>query len=246
MRPAGRSCSSGYQYSTNAPHAGFSVSNGPIKIITNILPCNPTQAISSSRDLVVGHTVHRPFRCTIVRGLSSVKVKIFAATGIAATMLAASGVALAATTAARHTTAKACVNSTGSLRLTQSNGRCPRGTKSFTALAKGGPGTALGYAHIKPGGLFDASRSYNVAASNVKIPRDGFYCFSGLKFTPHNVQVTLDYNGVLNGQIPGYSVQLPTDHTTCPGGGQVMVFTGLVNPGVITAGKKLGFFVVFH
>src|SRR5215472_17713151 len=175
------------------------------------------------------------------------KVNIFAATGIAAVVLMASGVALAAaTTAGPRGTAKACVTSGGSLRLTQSNGKCPHGTKSFTALAKGGPGTALGYAHIKPGGLFDASRSYNVAASNVKIPRDGFYCFSGLKFTPHNVQVTLDYNGILNGQIPGYSVQLPTDHTTCPGGGQVMVFTGLVNPGVITAGKKLGFFVVFH
>ena|SRR5215472_3328171 len=175
------------------------------------------------------------------------KVNIFAATGIAAVVLMASGVALAAaTTAGPRGTAKACVTSGGSLRLTQSNGKCPHGTKSFTVLAKGGPGTALGYAHIKAGGLFDASRSYNVAASNVNSSSAGFYCFHGLKFTPHNVQVTLDYNGIFNGQIPEYAVQLPPDHVTCPAGGQVMVFTGLVNPGTFTSGKKLGFYVVFH
>lgn len=135
---------------------------------------------------------------------------------------------IASPAAAPRTTAKACVASNGTLRLTRGT-RCPSGLRSFTALAKGGPGTALGYVHIKAGGFFDASRSYNVKASNINSASAGFYCFKGLKFTPHSVEVTMDYNGLLNGQIAANEVQLPPDHTTCPAGAQAMIFTGLTN-----------------
>jgi hypothetical protein len=113
-------------------------------------------------------------------------------------------------------------------------------------VAKNGPGTALGYAHIKSGGAFDAGRSCNVKASNINQTIAGFWCFKGLPFTPHSADVTLDYNGVLNGQQPEYSVQLPPGTGNCPAGSQVMVFTGLITSPTFTSGKKLGFFVVFH
>jgi len=176
-------------------------------------------------------------------------MKILAAAGAAVVVLGgASGVAMATvmTSAATHTTAKACVASNGALRLTKSNGKCPVGLKPFSALAKGGPGTALGYVHVKAGGFFDAARSYNVKASNINSSVAGFYCIKGLPFTPHSVQVTMDYNGLFNGQLPAWEVQLPPDHVTCPSGAQVMIFTGLINPTVFTNGKKLGFFAVFY
>lgn len=180
------------------------------------------------------------------------KMKVLAAAGAAAVVLSASGVAMATALApaASHPTAKACVNSKGSLRLTQSNGKCPRGTSNFTALAKGAPGTVLGYAHIRAGGGIDAARSFNVRASNINEANAGFYCFKGLPFKPHGAEVTPDYNGLLNGQIPTATVQDPSDNTppsnTCPAGSQIMIFTGLVSPGSNTPGKKLGFFVVFY
>jgi hypothetical protein len=133
----------------------------------------------------------------MARGLTTVKLKILAAAGSAALVVAAaSGVAMATalTSAAAHTTAKACVAPNGSVRLTQSNGHCPRGTSSFTPLAKNGPGTALGHAHILAGGALDASRSYNVKASNINESDAGFYCFKGLSFKPHSAEVTLDCN----------------------------------------------------
>ena len=152
--------------------------------------------------------------------------------------------------AAAHPTAKACVASNGALRLAKSNGKCPTGMSNFSALAKNGPGTALGYAHIQPGGGFDASHSYNVRASNINESNAGFYCFHGLSFKPHSAEVTLDYNGLFNGDVPTGTVQLPSNDVgvgrTCPAGSQVLVFTGLVSPGSNTPGKKLGFFVVFH
>jgi hypothetical protein len=68
----------------------------------------------------------------------------------------------------------------------------------------------LGYAHILPNSnAFDSARSFNVAASNVVTTGNGFYCFKGLKFTPHNAELTLDYRGILNGQIPQASLKLP-------------------------------------
>jgi hypothetical protein len=160
------------------------------------------------------------------------KMRIFVAAGIGAVVLAASGVAMAtARTSSPHTTAKACVTSKGDLKLVQNN-RCPRRSSSFTALAEGGPGTALGYAHIESGDHFDPSRSYNVKASNVVTLGNGFVCFTGLKFTPQNAAVTLDYNGILNGQIPQATLMLPPTPSECGlTSAQAEVFTGLVTPG---------------
>jgi hypothetical protein len=181
------------------------------------------------------------------------KMKVLAAVGSAVVVLgAASGVAMATVMApaAVHTTAKACVAPNGALRLAKSNGKCPSGTSNFSALAKNGPGTALGYAHIKAGGAIDSGHSYNVKASNINESHPGFYCFHGLSFKPHSAAVSLDYNGIFNGQLPQATVQLPSNNTTpsgtCPAGSQVMVFTGLVSPGSSTPGSKLGFFVVFY
>ncbi len=104
----------------------------------------------------------------------------------------------------------------------------------------------LGYAHINPDGSFDAAHSWNVKASNVVEPSTGFFCFNGLKFKPKNVQVTGDYYGPGNGNIPIYTVQLPATSGTCGTAKQVMVFTGLVTPGGFTAGTNLGFYVTFN
>lgn len=181
------------------------------------------------------------------RGFISVKMKILATAGIAALVLTASGVAMATVSAsAPHTTAKACVTSKGVLKLVQGS-RCPGGTKSFSVLAQGGPGTALGYAHIKSGDVLDASRSYNVKASNVVSTGNGWVCFKGLKFTPHNIQISLDYNGILNGQIPETSVILPPVPSECGlTSAQAEIFTGLVNPTVFTKGSTFGFYIVFY
>ena len=54
------------------------------------------------------------------RGFFSVKMKILAATGIVAVLLAASGVAMAVSrSTAPHTAANACVTSNGQLKLVQ-------------------------------------------------------------------------------------------------------------------------------
>jgi hypothetical protein len=177
------------------------------------------------------------------------KKKVLIAAGVMAAMLASAGAALAATavSAAAPVSGIACVTKSGQLRLTTNSGKCGSGQKAVTVLAKGGPGTALGYAHILQGGKFDASRSYNVKAANVVSNRAGFTCFKGLSFTPHNGAVTLDYNGLFNGQLPQATLMMPAQPTTCGlTSAQAEVFTGLVAPGTNTPGAKLGFYVVFY
>jgi hypothetical protein len=177
-----------------------------------------------------------------------VKKKILIATGVIAAMLASAGAAVAATAlSAAPATGKACVTASGQLRLTSKTGACASGQKAMTVLAKGGPGTAQGYAHILPGGAFDASRSYNVKAANVVSNRAGFTCFKGLGFTPHNAAVTLDYHGLLNGQLPQATLMMPAQPSLCGlTSAQAEVFTGLVTPGTNTPGAKLGFYIVFY
>ncbi len=176
------------------------------------------------------------------------KKKVLIAAGVIAAMLASAGAAVAATAvSSAPVTGKACVTASGQLRLTSKTGTCASGQKATTVLAKGGPGTALGYAHILPGGAFDASRSYNVKASNVVSNRVGFTCFRGLGFTPHNGAVTLDYNGLFNGQLPQATLMMPAQPKLCGlTSAQAEVFTGLVTPGTNTPGAKLGFYIVFY
>jgi hypothetical protein len=176
------------------------------------------------------------------------KKKVLIAAGAIAAMLASAGAAVAATAAsAPPVTGVACVTKGGLLRLASNSGKCGSGQKAATVLAKGGPGTAQGYAHILPGGKFDASRSYNVKAANVVSDRVGFTCFRGLSFTPHNGAVTLDYNGLFNGQLPQATLMMPALPKTCGlTSAQAEVFTGLVAPGANTPGAKLGFYIVFY
>lgn len=175
------------------------------------------------------------------------KRKILIAAGVMAAMLASAGVAVAATAVTSPpVTARACVTKGGVLKLATNSGACATGQKAMTVLAKGGPGTALGYAHILQGGAFDASRSYNVKAANVASNRVGFTCFRGLGFTPHTAAVTLDYNGIFNGQLPQATLIMPAQPNLCGlTSAQAEVFTGLVT-GTITPGAKLGFYIVFY
>jgi hypothetical protein len=176
------------------------------------------------------------------------KRKILIAAGVMAAMLASAGVAVAATAAtATPVTARACVTKGGVLKLATNTGACATGQKAMTVLAKGGPGTALGYAHILPGGAFDASRSYNVKAANVVSNRVGFTCFRGLGFTPHSAAITLDYNGLLNGELPQATLMMPAQPSLCGlASAQAEVFTGLVTPPTETPGARLGFYIVFY
>jgi hypothetical protein len=178
------------------------------------------------------------------------KRKTLIAAGVMAAMLASVGVAAAATfvpSTPPPVTAKACVTAGGVLKLATNTGACATGQKAVTVLAKGGPGTAQGYAHILPGGAFDASRSYNVKAANVVSNRAGFTCFRGLAFTPHNAAITLDYNGLFNGQLPQATLMFPTQPKLCGlTSAQAEVFTGLVSPGTLTPGARLGFYIVFY
>jgi hypothetical protein len=179
-----------------------------------------------------------------------VKRKILVTAGILAAMLTSAGVAVAATTVLTPslvTSGKMCVAANGVLKLANNNGSCPAGTQAETMLAKGFPGVALGYAHITPSGAIDLAHSFNVNASNVVSNRIGFYCFKGLPFTPHNAALTMDYNGLFNGQLPNMSLMFPTQPKFCGlASAQAEVFTGLINPKVLTPGAKIGFYIVFY
>ena len=119
-------------------------------------------------------------------------------------------------------------------------------TKKLTRGAIASLRGDVAYAHINPDGTFDAAHSKNVTAANMAEPDTGFFCFNGLSFTPKNAVVTEDYNGVANGQITDISVQVPATAGACGTAKQVMVFTGLVNPGIFTTGTNIGFYVSFN
>jgi hypothetical protein len=153
------------------------------------------------------------------------------------------GIVIAATA---PKTAKACVNSSGNLKLKEA-GSCPNGTTSITLIGRGATGTVRAYAHVRANGNLDAGRSWNVDASDVVTLGGGFWCFKGLGFQPAGAQVTLDYNSINNGQIPQGTLMFPTVPGDCGlTSAQAEVFTGLVNPGVFTDGAALGFYIVFY
>jgi hypothetical protein len=90
----------------------------------------------------------------------------------------------------------------------------------------GAPGTALGYATVDSPGT--VSSALNVTTANVTKPLSstGFYCFSGLPFTPKNVQVTL-VEPFPAGETPGIAprvfVGTPNAGFNCPTGTQALV-----------------------
>jgi hypothetical protein len=99
--------------------------------------------------------------------------------------------------------------------------------------AAGTPGTALAYAHVSPEGAIEAADSEN--AGTVTHPSEGVYCFSHLSFTPHNVEVSLDWNSAA-GKAPSISAALGVGTASgCPEGTQITVGagegTGMVNRG---------------
>jgi hypothetical protein len=172
------------------------------------------------------------------------KKRALIAMGVLAIAVGTAGIVLAGA-AAPPKTAKACVNAHGVLKLVQ-DGSCGSGTR-ITLVGKRYQGVAKAYAHIKSDGTVDAGRSWNIASSNVVTTNDGFWCFRNLGFTPQSAQITFDYNGILNGQIPQGTVILPADASDCGlASAQLEVFTGLVDPGVFTSGEKLAFYIVIY
>jgi hypothetical protein len=165
------------------------------------------------------------------------------AVGVLVIVLGMAGVAIAATPSK---TAKACVTAGGVLRL-KTGPSCPGSTSGITLIGRGAIGTVRAYAHVRANGTVDASRSWNVATSNVVTLGGGFTCFRGMGFIPDGAQVTLDYHGINNGQIPQATVILPAAPADCGlSAAAAEVFTGLVNPGVFTDGAALPFYVIFY
>lgn len=142
-------------------------------------------------------------------------------------------------------TAPFTVTSNG--KVTNLNADSLDGLDSSSFVQNGNRGVARAYAHILPGGTLDATRSWNVAASNVVTTSAGFYCFRNLSFTPTNGSVTIDYNGTSNGQVPTVMLKLPANPSHCGlSSAQAEVFTGAVTPGSFTAGTDVGYYVVFY
>jgi hypothetical protein len=115
------------------------------------------------------------------------------------------------------------------------------GASKFTGLPKA-------YAHIQ-GGEVNEELSWNVTDSNVYYDGNGSYCFRNLGFTPKHAQVTLDYWGPANGDIPVITQSLQIGNYTNCGlseAPQVFVFTGLIDPGVFTDGVGFGFYIVLY
>ncbi len=112
---------------------------------------------------------------------------------------------------------------------------------------EGAAGSALAYAHILPGGGFDAARSKNVSAGNVTREATGFYCLHGLPFTVHSVQATIDYDGTKNGEIPMIFVEMPPaaicGASTSP---QAGIFEGKNVSPTVTSGVDDGFYIVVN
>ncbi len=142
--------------------------------------------------------------------------------------------------------AKACTNGRHVLSL-QVSGSCSGASHKAKLPLLGGPGTILGYAHINPDGSFDAANSWKVKASNVTSTSAGWYCFTGLKFTPHGASATIDYSGPKNGDVAVAQVVVPMTSNFCGlTSAQAMVFTGNVDPGVFTTATSFGFYVLFY
>jgi hypothetical protein len=79
----------------------------------------------------------------------------------------------------------------------------------------GAPGSALGYAEVTGGGTLLSGK--NVAQANVSSPASGILCFSGLSFTPVNVQVTRQGST----SVPGIANYILGPSDGCPAGTQV-------------------------
>jgi hypothetical protein len=111
------------------------------------------------------------------------------------------------------------------------------------------PGAAKAYAHVMSG-VVDSALSWNVDAGDLYYDGNGGYCFRNLDFTPRHAQVTLEYWGLFNGDVPMVSVSLPPNQNTDCGLAelpQLFLFTGLENPtSGDTDGARLNFYIVIY
>jgi hypothetical protein len=84
-------------------------------------------------------------------------------------------------------------NSVGTAQLLRGAVTKPKISKKTLVALKGnrGPaGSAVAYARIDEDGSVDPALSKGIVNANVSHPAVGFYCLSGLPFTPHNAMVT--------------------------------------------------------
>ena len=169
--------------------------------------------------------------------------RILVAMALFAVAMGGAGVALAATA---PSTVKACANQYGNLRLY--NGTC--GSNTVVRLVTSvHPGLPRAYAKIDNGGTLDTARSWNVSAANFYTTGNGSYCFRNLNFTPKHAQVSLEFWGPANGDLPVITMSIPPNANTDCGLAslpQIYVFTGLVDPGVFTDGVPFGFYITIY
>lgn len=95
----------------------------------------------------------------------------------------------------------------------------PQGPQGIQGTA-GADGTAIAYARILGNGTVDASASKGIASANVSHPATGFYCLSGLSFTPHSAVASPQFLGYtadtfVNAALGSYG--------SCPASSQVSV-----------------------
>ena len=93
-----------------------------------------------------------------------------------------------------------------------------KGDKGATG-ASGPAGTAVAYARVLANGTVDAAQSKGIVQANVSHPATGFYCFSGLSFTPHNAVVSPQFVF----RTAGAFVNNGSGYGSCPGTSQVSV-----------------------
>jgi hypothetical protein len=156
---------------------------------------------------------------------------------LAALVLAASGSAVAASII----TSAQIKNGTIQLKDISSNARkalkgqigpagatgAPGATGAVGATGPAGAqGTAVGFATVSSTGT--VSSALNVATANVTKPASstGFYCFTGLSFTPRNAQVTLVEPfpvGETLGIAPRVFIGTPNAGFGCPSDTQALV-----------------------
>jgi collagen triple helix repeat protein len=89
-----------------------------------------------------------------------------------------------------------------------------KGDKGDTGAA----GTAVAWAYIHSDGTVDPVQSKGIVNANVTNPTAGYYCFTGLSFTPKNINVSANNIGPVLDTVASGSIQA-TGQTfiTCAG-----------------------------
>jgi hypothetical protein len=84
---------------------------------------------------------------------------------------------------------------------------------------QGTAGTAVAYARIIGNGTVDATLSKGIVQANVSHPATGFYCISGLAFTPHNAVASAQFVALTASTF----VNAGSGYGSCPGTSQVSI-----------------------